>query len=280
MLVKITINELYKILAKPRSYIGFLAITTIIVLIEFALYVDGKNYIGFIFQALEQTVEIQGEILNGSLVCFIILQTLIIQMPLLVALVTGDLISGEMASGTIRLLATRPVSRQQILWGKILAGGIYVFALLFWLGLLALGGGLLLFGSGDLTVLKTDELVILREEDVIWRFISAFGIAFISLFLVASFSLMLSCFTDNSIGPIIMAMSVIVLFTIIGTMEVPIFDKIKPFLFTTHMVIWRNFFDNPVSQTMVIQSVSVLLGHIALFLGIAHYKFTKTDIQN
>jgi hypothetical protein len=52
MLVKLTLNELYKILAKPRSYIGFLAITTIIMLIEFALYVDGKNYIGFIFQAL------------------------------------------------------------------------------------------------------------------------------------------------------------------------------------------------------------------------------------
>ncbi|UPT68574.1 MAG: ABC transporter permease [Sphingobacteriales bacterium JAD_PAG50586_3] len=208
------------------------------------------------------------------------MQTLIIQMPLLVALVTGDLISGEMASGTIRLLATRPVSRGEILWSKILAGGIYVFALLFWLGLLALGGGLLFFGTGDLTVLKTDELVILRESDVIWRFISAFGVAFVSLLLVASFSLMLSCFTDNSIGPIIMAMSVIVLFTIIGTMEVPLFDKIKPFLFTTHMVIWRNLFDNPVPKEMVVQSIAVLMGHIGLFLGIAHYKFTRTDIQN
>jgi ABC-2 type transport system permease protein len=77
-----------------------------------------------------------------------------------------------------------------------------------------------------------------------------------------------------------MAMSVIVLFTIIGTMEVPLFDKIKPFLFTTHMVIWRNLFDNPVPKEMVMQSIAVLLGHIGLFLSVAHYKFTKTDIQN
>ena len=170
--------ELYKISTKPRSFIGFGAITVIILLIEFALYIDGKTYLQFITNSLEQSFVIDGNILNGNLVCFIILQTLIVQMPLLVALVTGDLISGEAASGTIRLLLTKPVSRAQILGAKYMAGSIYTFLLIFWLGVLALGVGRLVFGHGDLMILKSDELVILRDIDILWRFIGAFFISF------------------------------------------------------------------------------------------------------
>ncbi|MFZ1423274.1 MAG: ABC transporter permease subunit [Saprospiraceae bacterium] len=271
--------ELFKISRKPRSYIGFVAITTIVLLIEMALYVDGNNYMQFFLQQLETSFQIEGNLLTGNLVCFIILQTLIIQMPLLVALVTGDLISGEAASGTIRFLLTKPYSRTKILFSKFIAGNIYVAFLLIWLGILALGGGLLIFGDGDHLVLKSEELVILRQGDTLWRFIAAFGIAFLSLGVVAAFSLMLSCFTDNSIGPIVSSMAVIILFTIIGSLELPIFDSIKPFLFTTHMIVWRTMFDNPIDWTLVSNSLLILVFHILLFLGISWYHFKTKDIN-
>lgn len=272
--------ELYKIVTKPRSYMGFLAITVIILLIQFAFFIDGKQYLDFVFQQLQNSLQIEGNVLNGSLICFIILQMLIVQMPLLVALVTGDLVSGEAASGTIRLLLSKPYSRAQILWAKFIAGSAYTFSLTLWLGLLALGLGLLLFGNGDLVVLKSEELVIIRSDDVLWRFIGAFFVAFLSLSVITSFSLMLSCFTDNSITPIVASMSVIIIFTIIGTLEVPLFDKIKPLLFTTHMIIWRNLFDNPLPVNQIILSLSVLTAHIVVFMSLAFWHFTRKDIQN
>lgn len=272
--------ELIKIFTKPRSYIGFLAVTAVILLIQFAMYIDGRNYLDFMLQTMRQSFDIGGNILNGHLVCFIILQTLIMQMPLMVALVTGDLISGEAASGTIRLLATRPYSRGQILLAKYLAGTIYTVALVLWLGILALGLSRVLFGHGDIIVLKTDSLTIVRDADLLWRFFSAFFIAILSLMVVATFSLMLSCFTDNSIGPIIVSMSVIIVFTIIGTLEVPFFDHIKPLLFTTHMVIWRNMFDDPLPLSQITTSVSVLVAHIVVFLAVSFYYFTRKDIQS
>jgi ABC-2 type transport system permease protein len=275
---KLLMVEWYKIFSKPRSYIGFVAITAIVLLIEIALKLDGESYISFILQSLEQSFSVQGNLLNGYLVCFIILQTLIVQMPLLVALVTGDLISGEASSGTLRLMLSRPFSRTQLVMAKFIAGGVYTFALLALLGLLALGGGLLLFGTGDLIVLKSDSLVILRADDILWRYMAAIGLAYISLLTVASFALMLSCFTDNSIGPIVTAMAVIILFTIIGTFDVPLFDYLKPFLFTTHMIIWRNLFDNPVDQQQVITSVLILLLHIVVFLSVSLFHFNRKDI--
>lgn len=271
-------TELVKIFAKPRSYIGFAAIAIIVSLIHIAMYVDGLNYISFITGPLESAFNIEGKILNGNLVCFIILQTLIIQIPLLVALVTGDLISGEAAMGTIRLVMTRPISRTSLLFSKFFAGALYVFVLLVWLGLISLGIGLLIFGPGDLIVLKSETITIISSDDTLWRFFAGLGIAFISLLVVASFSLLLSVYSENSIGPIITTMAVIILFTIIGTMDIPLFEKIKPFLFTTHMVIWRNMFDQELDYDLIGNSIMMLVGHIILFLFIAWYSFRKKDI--
>lgn len=271
-------TELFKIFAKPRSYIGFIAIAVIVALIHIAMYMDGNTYIEFFTTSLQQTFNISGNLLNGNLVTSIILQTLVIQIPLLVALVTGDLISGESAMGTIRLLASKPVSRTAILLSKFAAGSVYTFVLLFFLGLVSLGIGLLIFGPGDLVVVKSEEIVILQSQDTFWRFICALLIAFLSMTVIAAFSLCLSCFAENSIGPIITTMAVIILFTIIGTMDIPLFDMIKPFLFTTHMVIWRNFFDNPLPMEQIKISMGILVLHVFLFLGIAVWKFNKKDI--
>lgn len=270
--------EMAKIAAKPRSYIGLIAITVIISLIHFAMYIDGNNYISFITNPLQSSFSLEGRILNGNLVCFIILQTLIIQIPLLVALVTGDLISEEASMGTIRLIATRPVSRTGLVMAKFMAGGVYVFILLAWLGILALGLSLLLFGPGDLIVVKSEELTIIQSADTLWRFLLAFAIAFVSLMVVASFSMLLSCFAENSIGPIISTMAVIILFTIIDTMEIPVFDLVKPYLFTTHMVVWRNMFDQVLDLDQIRNSLLIMIGHIIVFLAASLYFFRKKDI--
>ena len=203
---------------------------------------------------------------------------LIIQVPLLVALVTGDLVSGEAASGSLRLLATKPTSRFEIIFSKYVAGAIYTAALLIFLAIISLGLGLLIFGEGDLIVLKTDELVILQNADVMWRFFGAFGMAFLCLMLIASLSFMFSCFANNSIGPIITTMAIMILFTIICSLEIPFFDSVKPFLFTTHMVSWRLFFDNPVDYEKLFSSAMVLTAHIVVFFSVSYFYFKQKDI--
>ena len=145
-------------------------------------------------------------------------------------------------------------------------------------GILALGVGHLLFGKGDLIVLKSDEVVILQSADVVWRFWTTLVLAFLALTLVNALSLMLSSFSGNSIGPIISTMAIMILFTIIGTMEVPIFEKIKPYLFTTHMLVWRDLFEDPLPLQRIWNSIEILFGHVVVFLGITLFYFRKKDI--
>lgn len=278
MLLKSVYNEFVKIAAKPRSYISLIAITVLVSVILFALKIDGLSYISMTTASFEQTLQFNGNILNGNLVAFIILQMLIFQIPLLVALVTGDMVSGEAAMGTLRMLGTKPISRQNLLLSKFIAGNIYTLVILVWLAWMSLGMGRILFGEGDVLVLNSDGMVILQQDDINWRFAGAFAVAYLSLITVATLATTLSCFTDNSIGPIITTMAIIILFTIINTLDVKVFDSIRPFLFTTHMAGWRSFFEDPLPTSRIIQSMGILLLHIGLFMGIALFKFTKKDI--
>jgi len=278
MFWKNTYNELIKIAAKPRSYIGIGAITLIIGIILVAMKMDGENFISMITESFEQSFSFEGKILNGNLLAYIILQTLIIHVPLLIALVTGDLISGEASMGTVRLLVTRPISRTSILFSKYLAGLTYTFVMQAWLVFFALVVGKFMFGTGDLMVFNSSGLMVFQEQDIFWRFASGFGLSFLSMIMIATLSLTFSCFSDNSVGPIVSTMAVIILFTVISNISVPVLQKIQPFMFTSHMAAWGLFFEDPLPYNKILNSALVLLLHIVALLSLSVYKFNKKDI--
>jgi len=272
------IAELYKVLTRPRSYIGIASIVALVVLIDTSFYFTGKQYIDLLFQNFDPVFRMSGQVVNGNLICFIILQTLIIQLPLLVALVTGDLISGEAAMGTLRYALATPVSRSRFIITKWATALSYVLCILLVLGVFAYLLSLVVFGPGDLLVLNADGLVVIRQDQLPWRFAAAFVYAFISLSAVASLSLMFSAFASNSIGPIVLTMVVIIVFTVISSFETGFFDPVMPFLFTNHMHLWRRLFSDPVPMGEILRSGAILVAHIAAFLGITLWHFNRKDI--
>ena len=275
---QLTWIELYKIFKKPRTYIAFAAIAAIVGLIQLALYADGRTYIQFALQPLREAFQVSGQVLNGYFVCFLILGTLLVHVPLLIALVAGDVVAGEANMGTLRLLLTKPISRTGLLLSKFAAVIVYTLGLLVFMAALSLGGSLGLFGTGDLIVLKSEMVLILDRSDVLWRFAGAFGFAALSMITVAALALLLSAFAENSIGPIIITMSIIILFTILTTMDLPLFNAVKPYLFTNHMLNWKGFFERPVDRAEVLKSAAVLALHVLLFLSVAIYSFRRKDI--
>ena len=270
--------EVFKIFKRPRTYISFVAITIIITLIQLAFYADGGAYMDFALQALKDRFEINGQLLNGYFICYLVLQMLLIHVPLLIALVAGDVLSGEANMGTLRMLLTKPVSRTQIVTSKFIAAVVYTIMLLVWMAILSLLVSIMIFGTDDLLIFKSDKAVLLREADVLWRFVAAFVYAAIGMTTVTSLAILLSVFADNSIGPIVGTMSLIILFTIISSMDLPFFDFLKPLMFTRHMLGWKGFFNDPVNFSSVIKSGCILIIHIMVFIGAAVLIFRKKDI--
>jgi ABC-2 type transport system permease protein len=270
--------ELFKIFRRPRTYIAFVAIAAVIILIQLAFYSDGETFLQFGMQSLKETFDINGKVLNGYLVCYIILQTLLIHVPLLIALVAGDAIAGEANMGTLRLLITKPISRSQFMLTKFFATVIYTLLLLVFMAILSLLLSLAIFGTSDLIIMKSEMIVVLDSHNVLWRYFAAFGFAAIAMTTVAALAFLLSVFSENSIGPIVGTMSIVILFTILTTMNIPFFNMMKPFLFTNHMLNWKGFFENPVNYREVLKSALILITHIIVFVSLAIFIFRKKDI--
>jgi ABC-2 type transport system permease protein len=284
--------ELYKIFRKPRTYIAFGAVAAIVGLIQLGFYADGESYMQFGMQSFTDSFDIQGNIMNGYLMAYIILQLLLVHVPLLVALVAGDMISGEAAQGTLRVLLTKPIRRSTLILAKFTASGIYTIALLLWMAVWALGISMLVFGVDDMLILKSDSASQIMASDVMWRYLAAFVFAAIALLTVSALSFFLSLFAENSIGPIMATMSIIIVFTILNTLDLPIFSSLKPFLFTSHMLGWKGFFDVTVNENneqiigsienlrAVLYSAGILLLHIVGFLVASILIFRKKDIMS
>ena len=284
--------ELFKIFKKPRTYLAFAIIAAFILLIQLGLYVNGKDLMKFMVGSLDETMDMDyGKLVNGYWVCFFILNLLLVHVPILVALVAGDIVSGEANVGTLRLLASKPVSRTEIILAKYFATAVYVFALLLWIAIISLAVSVLLFGVNDLFVAKQSGVQLIDADDILWRYFYAFGFAFVAMMVVAAISLLLSVLSDNSIGPIVATVGIIIVCTLVSEMEIPIYQKyIKPYLFTTYMLGWKGFFyigadaDNQTIKGSIqylpgiLKSLWALLAYNVLLVSAAIFVFRKKDI--
>ena len=292
MFASILYIELFKIFRRPRTYIAFGAIALIVLLVQFALRVNGTEFIHFFTDSQADTFEIpEQQILNGYFVCVAILHLILIHVPLLVALIAGDMIAGEAQTGTLRMLAAQPSSRTTLLLAKFSASTVYVILLLLWMALFALFGSLLLFGQEDLVVFRETDLHIISQHDVLWRFIGAFIYAALALTMIASMALFLSVYAENALGPIVATVCIVIVFTIIQQLKVPVFEQtINPWSFTTHMLGWKGFFyveknaegvtiDGSIENPMaLLKSGIILVGYTLFFVSLSVIGYRKKDI--
>jgi ABC-2 type transport system permease protein len=269
--------ELIKIIKRPRTYIGFIAIFIIVVALQSAMYFEGESLISIGIQNLRDDFRLEGKIINVNLMTYILLNSLIVQIPILICLVTGDAIAGEASSGTLRLILQRPYSRTKIYIAKSITGFIYTLSLLIFLAIMSYGLGYLLFGDGDLIVLRRGVHVF-SEDDVWWRFLLAFGLGLLSMLVVASLSLMISSFVNNPIGPIVGTIAIIIALNIIFTLGAPLFKNILPYVFTTHFIKWQYLFDYDLNLPAIKLSVIVQLAYVILFNAIGVINFKRKDI--
>jgi ABC-2 type transport system permease protein len=288
--------ELYKISKRSRTYIAFAAITAIVLIFQFAFKADGKSYMNLMLQSVQDSFEIdRSKAINGYFMCYIILNTLLIQVPILVALISGDAISGEANMGTLRLMLTKPVSRTQIIMVKFAASLIYTVLLLVWMAVMALFLSLFIFGADDMLIFRVrgeeSQILQITKDDIMWRYFAAFGYAAVALTVIAALAMLLSIFAENSIGPIIATVCIVIVCTVVSNINVPIIDKnVKPWLFTSYLVGWKGFFyigttvdGEPIKGSLenwpaIRSSLYILLAHIFVLVGASVMIFNRKDI--
>jgi len=273
--------EVQKTFRRWRTYIGFAAVAAAVLLLEIIIKLNEAGMTRSYAGNFNSDFLVSGKILNAWVITSFIMNSLYVHVPFLVALVAGDMVSSEGTSGTVRFLLIRPPSRARIIGAKFLAMLFYTSMLVIFMGVLCVALGLILFGGGDLIRFQIGQphIVILAQNIAASRTMMAFLAAILSMSVVGSLAFLFSTLVDNSIGPIIGAMAVVIVFFIIGNLPFESLEVLRPYLFTHYMNVWQLFFDDPINWQQVGKYALALIAHDGLFFGIAYLVFVKKDIK-
>ena len=278
MLIRLIGNEVIKIFGKKRSLLGFVALAVLMPLIIWGFSKGATGIERDITRQLGDSFIIVGSILNGFLVTYITMNFLWVHIPFLLMLVAGDVVAGEGASGTLRILLTRRVSRIQILIAKLIATYIYTIILISFFVIMSLGLGSLWLGIGDLVVF--DKGILILPQEMAWaRFALAFLFASFVMIVVVTLCFMFSSMVNNGIGPIIGAMAIIIIGLAIATIPIDIFKTISPYIFTSYFDIWQKAFFDPIPWADIGKDVMVLSAYTAVFIIVSIIHFIRKDIS-
>ena len=168
-LVRLEVSRTFRL---KRPWIGLAVLALIPVLITLSLDLRSrKPGLGdgppFIFESLA----------NGLFIPFVTLEILIdILLPAVVALVAADALAGETASGTLRALLARPVTRTSVLLSKWVLSGIYAALGLLVMAVVSLAVGGLVFGIRDVNTVVYGLVTVERG-------LGALGLAYLFAFV-------------------------------------------------------------------------------------------------
>jgi ABC-2 type transport system permease protein len=275
--------ETYKTFSRWRTYIGFTVIALIVIITEVVMKLSADEIVYRMFRPFQKDFYIGGNIFNAWFVTAFIMNSLHIHIPFLITLVAGDVVSSEATSGTIRFLLIRPPSRGRIITDKYLTALFYTAVVVIFFALVCVSLGLPLFGSGDLIIHHYGkfDIAFIPESEIPLRMLLAFVAAIWSMTVVASIAFLFSTLAENSIGPIIGTMAVVIVFHVLGNFPLDFFRTLKPYLFTTYMVtLWKQFLNVPIPWQEILRSAIILGLHNAGLFLIAFSIFRKKDIKS
>ena len=259
--------ELRKLLAQKRTFLGLGAAVVIPVIFVVALMVESEG--GPEEVAFGSLVRETG--LAVPLVCLTFGSIWLI--PLVTALVAGDIVATEDQNGTLKTILTRSVERWQVFAAKVLAALLYAAVGLFaYVGTALLLGGLA-FGFDPVTLLSGTTVSTGRGLALLGAGTLAYLLPVIAITAIA---LLLSTVTRNSAAAVVGTLMTSILMQVLGALSA--LDFLDPYLLSTQFNAWQGLLRDPADWDPVIRAAWVSAGYTAPALFAALTVFVRRDV--
>jgi len=213
---------------------------------------------------------------NGVFLTFIALSLLLILvLPVVISVISGDSVAGEAGYGTLRYLLTVPAGRTRLLAVKYLTIVVWAVTATVIVSAVALIVGVILFPVGPVTLLS-GTTVSLGAGLVRVLLVTLYVCA--AMAALGAIGLAVSTFTEHAIGAIAAVMILVVASEVVD--QIPQFAPVAPYL-PTH---WWNSFDSllrtPVDTTTMWHGLLSFGVYAAVFCAIAWARFTSGDVTS
>ena len=235
-------NELHKLFARKRTYLGFAAFVAVEILLLLLLNLP-KPKAGF-RKLIEQNGYGFDQYFSGATLGLLMLMwTTFLLGALYLALVAGDVVAKEVEDGTLRMILCRPISRLRVGFLKYAACVLYTIALTFFIGITALVAGLLYCGWGGLfAIAPLEQLLAMHEAwPGLWRYLGALPLLGFGLVSITSLGFLFSCCEMKPAAATILTLSIFFFDSIFRS--IPYFESLRGWFMTTHMTLWLRVFE-------------------------------------
>jgi len=205
-------------------------------------------------------------------------------LPVSVAVLAGDAVAGEAATGTLRYLLIRPVGRTRLLVAKLISLVAFVLFAIAAVLVTSLITGLTMFGGepaagvalpADVTSLSG---VTITPAGLVLRLLATVAYIVVSMLGVAAIALFLSTVTDSALGAAMGALAVLVTSQVLVTLDAA--TAIQPYLPTRYWLAWIDFFRDPILWRDIERGIGIQVVFLVVLLGAAWANFMTRDIAN
>jgi len=258
--------ELLKLLAQKRTYLGLgtAMVVPIIFVVVLVLQTGGPNDVP-LGRYIRDT---------GLAVPFVVLFFMSIWgLPLITALVAGDIVAAESHNGTLKTILTRSRERGEVFAGKTLATATYTLVLVFAMGLVGLVAGSIAWGFHPLTSLSGTQV---SPGHGLVQLLASLAIYTLPLTGIAAFGVLLSTVTRNSAAAVVGALMWALLMQLLGVL--PGTESIRPYLLSTQFEAWHGFLRTPADWAPVTRALWVCSFYISIPLIAAYLVFLRRDV--
>jgi ABC-2 type transport system permease protein len=199
-------------------------------------------------------------------------------LPIAVAVVAGEAVAGEAATGTLRYLLVRPVARTRLLVAKLVSILVFTLVSVVAVALTGYVAGVALLGTSGAATTTTLSGTPLSTSDLAWR--TGLMVLYIgwSMVGVASVSLLLSTLTDSALAAALGGLAVLVASSVLVALDAA--GSLRDYLPTRYWLAWVDLFRDPVLWHDVERGVAVQTVYVVLLLGAAWANFTTRDITS
>lgn len=196
-------------------------------------------------------------------------------LPLAVAVVSGDAISGEANQGTLRYLLTVPVNRVRLLGVKYAASVIFCFSATLLVGVVGAIVGLILFPSGSVLMLSGTTAPV---SEAMLRILYVCLYLGLCMSALAAIGLFISTLTDYPVAAMAATAGLAVASEVVD--QIPQLAVLGPWLPTHWWFSFGDFLRDPVTMQDSMSGVVSALVYIAIFASLAWARFAAKDVSS
>jgi ABC-2 type transport system permease protein len=260
--------ELRKLVSQKRTYMG-LALVVILPLF-FVIFQNvhqrGDRGKGNIFAA-----QITQSGLATPVLMLLFLSAFL--LPVVAALVAGDIVANEDGNGTLKTILTRSVDRGQVFAAKALAAMTYAAIAVFLSAAVASVAGIASWGFYSVT---TFSGTVVSAPEALLLVFAANAIYLIPLLTIASIAVLLSTATRNSAAAVVGTIGLVILLFIVA--QIPGLEGIKPYLLTEQFQNWQGLLRTPTDWAPIAHSAWVCALYAIPALFAAYLVLLRRDV--